>query len=159
MLGRHYSSLKPVNITSVFQKGSRNQKENYIPVSIFSIISKIFEKILSKQWYIYFENIPSKFQFGFRKGFSTQHCLILMIEKWKEASGKDQSFGALLTKIFKSFDCLSHNLLIAKLHSYGISLALLKLLTDYLTNRKQRTKADIFYSFWEDITHCVPQGS
>ena len=43
------SSLKPANITSVFKKGSRNQKENYIPVSILSIISKIFEKILSKQ--------------------------------------------------------------------------------------------------------------
>ena len=83
------SSLKPANITSVFQKGSRNQKENYIPVSIFSIISKIFEKISSKQWYICFENMPSNFQCGFRKGFSTQHCLILMIEKWKEASGKD----------------------------------------------------------------------
>ena len=153
------SSLKPANITSVFKKGSRNQKENYIPVNILSIISKIFEKILSKQWYICFENIPSKFQCGFRKGFSTQHCLILMIEKWKEASGKDQSFGALLTEMFKSFDCLSHNLLIAKLHSYGISLASLKLITDYLTNRKQRTKAEIFYSFWEDIKHGVPQGS
>ena len=54
----------------------------------------------------------------------------------KKGVDKDQSFGTLLTDLLKAFDCLSHNLLIAKLHSYGISLALLKLLTDYLTNRK-----------------------
>ena len=143
----------------VFKKGSRNQKENYRPLSILPIISKIFEKILSKQLYIYFENILSKFQCGFRKGFSTQHCLLLMIEKWKEAVDKDQSFGALLTDLSKAFGCLSYDLLIAKLHSYGISLASLKLLTDYLTNRKQRTKVETSYSSWEDITHRVPQES
>ena len=89
----------------VFKKGSRNQKENYRQVSILPIISRIFENILSKQLYIYFENIRSEFQCGFRKGFNTQHCLLLMIEKWKEAVDKDQSFGALLTDLSKAFEC------------------------------------------------------
>ena len=129
--------MKQANITPVFKKDSRNQKENYRTVSILPIIPKIFEKILSKQLYIYFENILSKFQCGFRKGFSTRYYLLLTIKKWKKAADKDQSFGALLTDLSKAFDCLSHDLLIAKLHSYGISLASLKLLTDYLTNRKQ----------------------
>ena len=129
--------LKQVNITPVFKKGSRNEKKNYRPASILPILYKIFEKILSKQFYIYFENILSKFQCGFRKGFSTRYYLLLTIKKWKKAADKDQSFGALLTDLSKAFDCLSHDLLIAKLHSYGISLASLKLLTDYLTNRKQ----------------------
>ena len=48
-----------------------------------------------------------------------------MTEKWKEAVDKDQSFGALLTDLSNAFDCLSHNFLIAKLHSCGISLELL----------------------------------
>ena len=61
-----------------------------------------------------------------------------MIEKWKEAVDKDQSFGALLTDLSKRFDCLSHDLLIAKLHSYGISFVSLKLLTDYLTRKEQK---------------------
>ena len=64
----------------------------------------------------------------------------------EEAVDKDQFFGALLTDLSKALDCLSHDLLIAKLRSYGISLASLKLLTDYLTNGKQRTKVENSYS-------------
>ena len=78
----------------------------------------------------------------FLEGFSTHHCLLLMVEKWKEAVHKDKNFGALLADLLRAFDCLSYDLVIAKLHSYGISLASLKLLTDYLTNKKQRTKAE-----------------
>ena len=85
--------------------------------------------------------------------------MLLRIEKWEEAADKDQSFGVSLTDLSKAFECLSHDLLIAKLHSYGISLASLKLPTDYLTNRKQRTKVETSYSSWEDIEHGVPQGS
>ena len=59
----------------------------------------------------------------------------------------------------KAFNCLSHDLLIAKLHAYGLDLASLKILQDYLTNRKQRTKVDSFYSSWEKILSGVPQGS
>ena len=55
------------------------------------------------------------------RGFSTQHCLLLMTEKWKEAVDKNQYFGALLTNLSKAFDCFSHDLLIERLHSYGIS--------------------------------------
>ena len=77
----------------------------------------------------------------------------------EETVDKDQSLGALLTDLSKAFDCISHYLLIAKLHSYGSSLASLKLLTGYLTNRKQRTKAENSYTSREDIKQGVPQGS
>lgn len=49
--------LKLPNITTIFKKRSKNQKENYRPVSILPTISKIFENILNKQLSIYFENI------------------------------------------------------------------------------------------------------
>ena len=77
----------------------------------------------------------------------------------EETVDKGQSLGALLRDLSKAFDCLSHDLLIAKLHSYGSSLASLKLLTGYLTNRKQRTKAETSYTSREDIKHGVAQGS
>ena len=73
----------------------------------------------------FMENYFSKFQCGFVKGYSTQQCLIALIEKWKSATDKGKSFGALLTDLSKDFDCLRHELLIAKLHAYGFSLAAL----------------------------------
>ena len=95
---------------------------------------------MNKQLSIYFEEILSKFQCGFRKGFGTQHCLLLMLEKWKRAVDNNKVFGALLTDLSKAFDCISHDLLIAKLNAYGLSLSALKLVHSYLQNRKQRTK-------------------
>ena len=86
-------------------------------------------------------------------------ALLMMLETWKEATDNNKAFGALSTDLSKAFDCLSHDLLIAKLHAYGLDLASLKILRDYLTNRKQRTKVDSFYSSWEKILSSVPQGS
>ena len=114
---------------------------------------------MNKQLSIYFEEILSKFQCGFRKDFSTQHCLLLMLEKWKRAVDNDKVFGALLTDLSKAFDRISHDLLIAKLNAYGLSLSFLKLVHSYLQNRKQRTKIGSSYSPWEEIISGVPQGS
>ena len=113
--------MKCANITPVFEKGCRNLKENYRPVSILPVISKIFVKLMSKQLSTFFESILSKCQWGFRKGFITQHCLLLMLDKWKKAVNNQQAFGALPTDLSKAFDYLNHHLFIAKSHSYGIS--------------------------------------
>ena len=83
----------------------------------------------------------------------------MMLETWKEAKDNNKAFGALLTDLSKAFDGLSHDLLIAKLHAYGLDLASLKILQDYLTNRKQRTQVDSFYSSWKKILSGVSQGS
>ena len=107
----------------------------------------------------YMDPFFSKFQYGFRKGFSTQQCLIAFIEKWKSAVGKGKSFGALLTDLSKAFDCLPHELLTAKLHACSFSLSALRLMYSYLSNRKQRTKINESYSSWEEILYGVPQGS
>ena len=114
---------------------------------------------MCKQLSTHFENIFSKFQCGFRKNFGTQHCLLLMIDKWKKADYKNKVFGAILTDLSKAFDCICHDLLIAKLHAYGLSLPALKMFQDYLMNRKQRTKIGSSYSSWEEIVSGVPQGS
>ena len=140
------SLLKLANITPVHKKESKNSKNNYRPVSILSNISKIYERFMFKQMSAYFENFFSKYQCGFRKGFSTQHCLVSMLEKWRSAIDNKQSFGALLTDLSKAFDCLSHDLLIAKLSAYGFSLPALRFIYSCLTNRKQRTKVNAEYS-------------
>ena len=150
------TSFKFANVTPVFKQGSRNQKDKYRPINILPIISKIFEKVICRQLSNHFDNIFSKFQCGFRKG--PQHCLLLLIDKWKKANDNNSVFGALLTDLSKALDCICHDLLIAKLDAYGLSLPALKLIQNYLQNRKQRTKVGLPYSIWEDITSGVPQG-
>ena len=101
----------------------------------------------------------SKYQCGFRKGFNAQHCLLAMLEKWKKAVDTKKVFGALLTDLSKAFDCLPHDLIIAKLNAYGFSLPALNLIQNYLANRKQRTKINDSYSPWSDILFGIPHGS
>ena len=103
---------------------------------------------MNNQLSTYFEKSFSKFQCGFRKGFSTQHCFLLMIENWKHAVDNGEVFGALLTNLSKAFDCICHDLSIAKLNAYSFSLSALKLVYNYLQNCKQRAKDGIVYSLW-----------
>ena len=107
----------------------------------------------------YFDETFSKYQYGFRKGYSTQKCLSALLEKWKAAVDKGKVFEALLTDLSKAFDCLNHELLIAKLNAYGFTLPALKLVHDYLSDRKQRTRVNNSYSTWFEILFGVPQGS
>ena len=85
-----------------------------------------------------------------------------MIEKWRkwrkfrDAGG---TFGALITDLSKVFDCLPHELLIAKLHAYRVDIPSLNLLHSYLTKRKQRVKLNGAYSLWSEILFGVPQSS
>ena len=68
-------------------------------------------------------------------------------------------FGALLTDLSKAFDCIPHDLIIAKLEAYGFLIDALKLIHDYLSNRKQRIKVNDAYSSWKDIFYGATQGS
>ena len=106
-----------------------------------------------------FEDIFSKYQCGFRKGYSAQHGLLDMLEKWKRIVDYGGVFGALLTDLSKAFDCIPHDLFIAKLEAYGFQIDALKLIYDYLSNRKQRVKINETFSSWKDIEFDVPQGS
>ena len=119
------ASFKFASVTLNFKQGSRNQKNNYRPISILSIILKIFEKLICRQLLNHFDNILSKFQCGFRKGYNLQHCLLLMIDKWKKAVDNNKVLGALLTDLSKAFDCICHDLLAAKLNAYGLSFSAL----------------------------------
>ena len=87
------------------------------------------------QLYEYFESILFSSQCGFWKRYSAQHCLLVMIEKIKKVIDRGNEFGALLTDLFKAFDCMNHPLLIAKLHSYRVLLLSINMIFSYLSNR------------------------
>ena len=153
------SDLKSEDVTPVYIKKSKTSKDNCRPVSILSNISKVYERCIYEQLQPYFEKILSLYQCGFRKGFRAQHCLIALIETWKKSVDSGGAFGALMKDLSKAFDCLSHDLLIAKLDAYGFDKKSLKLVYSYLSNRKQRVKINDTYSSLGEILFGVPQGS
>ena len=105
------------------------------------------------------ENALSVFQCGFRKKYCSQHALIAMIEKTRKILDKGGIFDALLTDLSKAFGCMTHDLLIAKLHALNFDMNALNSIFDYLTGRKQRVKLNSSFSLYLDIFQGVPQGS
>ena len=76
--GAFPDELKHADIKPIYKKESRNEKESYRPVSILPNLLKSFERCIHDQLKDYFDKILSKYQCGFRKGFSTQDCLLAM---------------------------------------------------------------------------------
>ena len=151
--------LKNADISPCFKKGDPTDKSNYRPISILSAISKVFEKILFEQIITYIEPMLNKLLCGFRKKYSTQHALFLLLNRWQKCIDKGGIVGSLLMDLSKAYDCIPHDLLIAKLEAYGFSRGSLKLISSYLTKRKQRVKVGSIFSEWLEIVFGVPQGS
>ena len=85
--------------------------------------------------YSYIDKYLSPSLFGFRQGFNKEYCLIVMLDKWKKAIDQGKFAGAILTDLSKAFDCLNHELLIAKLEAYGFAKESLKYVYSYLLTR------------------------
>ena len=107
--------FKNADIIPVHKKKEKSDKTNYIPVSVRPNLSEIYEKLIYNQLYDYFDKILLPSQCGFRKGYTSQHCRLAMLEKFKKSANDRNEFGALLTDLFKTFDCIDHKLFIAKL--------------------------------------------
>ena len=153
------SNLKAADILSTHKKKDKSDIENYRPISILPTLSKIYERCMYDQIYKYFDQILSKYQCDFRRGCNTQHFLLEVVEKWKEALDKGGLGGAILTDLFKAFDCIKHDLLIAILAVYGFDSNSLSFIFSYLNERKQRTKIHNSSSPYAHIACGVPQGS
>ena len=151
------SSLKKADITPVYKKDEKFLKNNYRPVSILPSVSKIYERCIYDQINDYFQPLFSKLQCGFRKKFNAQHCLLVLVEKCREVLDKRGYAGILLTDLSKAFDCINHELLIAKLHAYGFSLESLTFIQSYLTNRIRRVKINSLFSEYSNVESGVPR--
>ena len=147
------------DVTPIHKRDDKTDKTNYRPISILPNLSKVYERLMYNQISPYFDSVFSKFQCKFRKIFNAQHCLLTMVEKWRKTLDEGGETGAVLTDLSKAFDCIDHNLLIAKLNAYGFEKRSLEFIHSYLTKRKQRTKVDSAFSSWEMLISVVPQGS
>ena len=139
-------NLKIGNVTPLFKKDDGTKKENYRPISILPTNSKIFERLIFQQNTPFISQNLSPYLCGFRKGFNAQHALMRPKNKLNQSLDKNENIGLLMMDLSKAFDCISHNLLIAKLNAYGFSKESLRLIHSYLKGRKQRVKINSEYS-------------
>ena len=156
---KYPTPLKVADVTPIPKTTDKTSLKSYRPVSLIPIISKLYERNMFDQTSAYIERFLSPYLFGYRKGHSTEQCLIVMVETWKRALDMNNAAGSILTDLSKAFDCLSHELLIAKLEAYGFGNTALKYLYDYMKNRKQRVKIEEKFSSWKDLKKGVQQGS
>ena len=146
-------------LSQFIKENNRHEKENYRPVSIIPVMSKILERCLYHQIYKNISNTLSRHQMVYRKGYSFQHSLIVIFEKQKENLDKGGKCGGLFVDLSKAFDCLQHDLLLTKLNAHGFDYKSLKVLASFLSNRKCRTKISSSFRECKHLLIDVPQGS
>ena len=88
-------------------------------MSLLPSVSKILERIIKKQLLSYINQFLSRSLCGYRKGYNTQTALLSLIEKWKSILYRSGFAGAVLMDLFKAFDTINHEFIVAKLHAYG----------------------------------------
>ena len=140
-------------------KPNKNEISNFRPVSILNTFSKIYEKVIKDQLVSGLDKYLSPFISAYRKGYSTQHVLTRLVEEWRERLDDNYIVVAILMDLSKAFDCISHDLIIAKLAAYNIYDTALKLIFSYLKNRRQCVRINNTYSNFENIITGVRQGS
>ena len=125
--------LKVANVIPVFKKEDPNDKVDYRPISLLPIITKIFERVLFEQIEKFSEKTLSPKLCGFRKGHSTEHALLNILKNWEKTLDKSGVIGTVLMDLSMAYDCLPHDLLIAKLAAYGFEDSATSLISDYLS--------------------------
>ena len=153
------TSWKTAIGSPIFKKGNRSKVENYRPVSLLSIPSKISERILFRRLYNFFELILDVSQYGFRKKKSTILQLLTFFDEVHKSFDDDKKIEIIFTDFSKAFDRVDHGLLLSKLKTFGVQGKVLYVLKTYLMGRTQIVKVNNATSKAMTVTSGVPQGS
>jgi hypothetical protein len=149
------------NISPIFKKGSKSDAANYRPISLTSVICKLFESIIRDHIFQYFvvNNLFSNKQYGFIKGRSTVLQLLKILDDWTYMLENRSQIDVIYTDFEKAFDKVPHYRLISKLRSYHINEEIIEWIKAYLLNRVQRVNIKGCYSKWANVISGIPQGS
>ena len=153
--------FKIAKVIPIFKSGDRSCMDNYRPISLLSVFSKILEKLVAARLlnFLNENKILSKWQFGFRSGHSTTHPMVHFLNKISESLNKKKHTVAIFCDLKKAFDTCNHTILLSKLKRYGISGIELEWFKSYLTGRKQFVNIKDRSSHLLEISLGVPQGS
>ena len=152
---------KVAKVIPLFKSGSSAEIDNYRPISILPILSKILEKMVYKQLIFYLESnsLLSDYQFGFRSNRSTELAVTYFTDLIRKEADCGKATGAVFIDLSKAFDTVSHSVLLNKLSLYGIQDTELQWFTDYLFLRKQMVQYNGVLSEPSPVFTGVPQGS
>ena len=160
VLSRKFSEgAKLANVPPIFKKSTRSCKLNYRPVSLLNVFSKVMERWTKDKIEPFVNEILSKFVSAYRQKFSSNHVLLRLLEEWKSHLDNKKFVGAVLMDLSKAFDCIPHDLLIAKMEAYGFDFDTLVFFYSYLKRRKQNVKINNVFSSFQVLLSGVPQGS
>ena len=133
--------------------------KNYRPVSILNAFSKMYGRYIQNSLIPFADNFLSVFISAYRQSYSSNHVLIRLIENWKKSLDKNKFVGAVLMDLFKAFDCITHDLLTAKMHAYGFDLNSLTFFYSCLKNRKENVKINNICSIFQILLSGVSRES
>ena len=156
---RFSDGAKEANVPPIFKKSDRSCKLNYRPVSLLNVFSKVMERWTKDKIEPFVNEILSKFISAYRQKFSSNHVLLRLLEEWKKHLDNKKFVGAVLMDLSKAFDCIPHDLLIAKMEAYGFDFDTLVFFYSYLKRRKQNVKINNIFSAFQVLLSGVPQGS
>ena len=153
--------LKVACISPIYKGESKTECSNYRPISVISVVAKVFEKLVSGQLMEYLETyqLLSECQAGFRKRSSTVTSLLTNTNQWYINMDKGLLNSIIFLDLKKAFDCVDHAILIEKLRKFGCVGNTLNWFKSYLTNRKQMCKVNQTTSKCRTVSCGVPQGS
>ena len=153
--------LKLAVVKPLFKGGDKTQPNNYRPISILPIISKILESsILSRLVnHLTSNSIISENQFGFVTKSNTEAAVLHLLNKIYNNIEEKKITATLFIDYQKAFDCLDHKVLIQKFKKLELSRPFLNILISFISNRQQCVKNNDITSDFREVTSGVPQGS
>ena len=155
--GEFPNCLKLAKVIPVYKKGDQQECNNYRPISLLSNISKLIEKLLYNRLYKFLNQNKCLFnyQFGFWNHHSTNHELISITEKIRNALDEGKFACGVFLDFQKAFDTVNHKILISKLEHYGIRGLALHLFQNYLEKRTQFVNINKKAQSTSNINHRV----
>lgn len=160
-VGKMPTSWKSANVTPIFKKGPSSDPGNYRPISQTSVFGKLMERVIVADIidYMFSKGFITKQQHGFLCHKSTSTNLLETMSDWTIAVENKQTQTVIYVDFSKAFDTVCHAKLITKLKGYGISGDLLNVITDFLTDRQQRTRVGQKLSSSKFLRSSIVQGS
>lgn len=155
------SSWKIARVTPLHKKNNKDDPNNYRPISILPILSKLLEKHVANHLYEFLtcHDLIATRQSGFRPKHSCETALHLMVDEWVEHMFKSEVVGVLYIDFCKAFDLVDHDILLEKMKRYNFSNDSLSWFSSYFSDRKQCVKINKTMSDQLPINTGVPQGS